>query len=92
MSFHVFEISEQYMVQMHTAGSEPAVTLKIFLNQIIMHRYKNWSGIIISSPPMAEWGKFIDVLSSSTAIMDRFLHHPEIINIKGKNCRLKNRA
>lgn len=39
-----------------------------------------------------EWGKLIGDVPSATAILDRFLHHAEIILIKGRSYRLKDRG
>ena len=38
------------------------------------------------------WANLIGDLPSATAILDRFLHHAQIINISGKSYRMKNRA
>ena len=45
-----------------------------------------------SNRPLEDWGKLIGDVPSATAILDRFLHHAEIITITGKSYRLKNRA
>ena len=42
--------------------------------------------------PIEEWGKLLQDVPSATAILDRFLHHAEIVAIKGKSYRLKDRA
>lgn len=63
-----------------------------YLFEIIMRRYENRSTIMTSNRPIEEWGKLIGDVPSATAILDRFLHHAEIINIKGKSYRLKDRA
>jgi DNA replication protein DnaC len=62
------------------------------LFEIIMRRYENRSTIMTSNRPIEEWGKLVGDVPSATAILDRFLHHAEIINISGKSYRLKNRA
>jgi len=62
------------------------------LFEVIMRRYENRSTIMTSNRPIEEWGKLIGDVPSATAILDRFLHHAEIINIPGKSYRLKDRA
>jgi len=42
--------------------------------------------------PFEDWGKLIGDVPSATAILDRFLHHAEIIQITGKSYRLRNQA
>lgn len=62
------------------------------LFEIIMRRYENRSTIMTSNRPLEEWGKLIGDVPSATAILDRFLHHAEVIQIKGRSYRLKNGA
>jgi len=63
-----------------------------YLFEVIMRRYENRSTMMTSNRPIEEWGKLIGDVPSATAILDRFLHHAEIINIKGKSYRLKDRV
>lgn len=63
-----------------------------YLFEVIMRRYENRSTIMTSNRPIEEWGKLIGDVPSATAILDRFLHHADIINIRGKSYRLKDRA
>ncbi len=62
------------------------------LFEVIMRRYENRSTIMTSNRPLEEWGKLIADVPSATAILDRMLHHAEIIKITGKSYRLKDRA
>jgi len=41
---------------------------------------------------LEDWGKLLGDVPSVTAILDRFLHHAEIITITGPSYRLKDRA
>ena len=63
-----------------------------FLFEIIMRRYETRSTIMTSNRPLEDWGKLIGDVPAATAILDRFLHHAEIIAIKGKSYRLRNQA
>jgi DNA replication protein DnaC len=63
-----------------------------YLFEIIMRRYENRSTIMTSNRPIEEWGKLVGDVPSATAILDRFLHHAEIIKITGRSYRLKDRA
>jgi hypothetical protein len=40
------------------------------------------------SEPLEDWGKLIGDMPAATAILDRFLHHAEVIAINGKSYRL----
>lgn len=63
-----------------------------YLFEIIMRRYETRSTIMTSNRPLEDWGKLIGDVPSATAILDRFLHHAEIITISGRSYRLRNRA
>ncbi len=63
-----------------------------YLFEIIMRRYENRSTMMTSNRPLEDWGKLIGDVPSATAILDRFLHHAEIITITGKSYRLRNKA
>jgi DNA replication protein DnaC len=61
-----------------------------YLFEIIMRRYETKSTMMTSNRPLEDWGKLIGDLPSATAILDRFLHHAEIITITGRSYRLKD--
>jgi len=63
-----------------------------YLFEIIMRRYENRSTIMTSNRPIEEWGKLVGDVPSATAILDRFLHHVDIIKITGRSYRLKDRS
>ena len=62
-----------------------------YLFEIIMRRYEVKSTIMTSNRPLDDWGKLLGDVPSATAILDRFLHHAEIIQITGRSYRLGNR-
>jgi DNA replication protein DnaC len=63
-----------------------------FLFEIVMRRYETRSTIMTTNRPIEDWGKLLGDVATATAILDRFLHHAEIIKITGKSYRLTNRA
>ena len=63
-----------------------------YLFEIVMRRYETKSTMMTSNRPLEDWGKLIGDVPAASAILDRFLHHAEIINITGKSYRLKDRA
>jgi DNA replication protein DnaC len=58
------------------------------LFEIIMRRYETRSTMMTSNRPLEDWGKLLGDVPSATAILDRFLHHAEIIQITGRSYRL----
>lgn len=63
-----------------------------YLFEIILRRYETRSTMMTSNRPLEDWGKLIGDVPSATAILDRFLHHAEILTITGKSYRLRNQA
>ncbi|MEI7903472.1 MAG: ATP-binding protein [bacterium] len=63
-----------------------------YLMEIVMRRYENRSTMMTSNRPIEEWGKLIGDIPAATAILDRFLHHADIIHMTGKSYRLKDRT
>jgi len=59
--------------------------------QTVSRRYERGSIILTSNKPFTDWGQVFgdDVLA--TAILDRLLHHCEVISINGPSYRLKDR-
>jgi DNA replication protein DnaC len=62
------------------------------LFEIILRRYETKSTMMTSNRPLEDWGKLLGDVPSATAILDRFLHHAEIITITGRSYRLKDKA
>jgi DNA replication protein DnaC len=63
-----------------------------FLFEIIMRRYETRSTLMTSNRPIQDWGKLIGDVPSATAILDRFLHHAEVIAISGRSYRLRTKS
>jgi DNA replication protein DnaC len=59
------------------------------LLEIIMRRYENRSTMMTSNRPIEEWGKLLSDVPAAGAILDRLLHHAEIIPINGRSYRLQ---
>ena len=63
-----------------------------FLFEIILRRHEMRSTMMTSNRPLEDWGKLLVDVPSATAILDRFLHHAQILSITGRSYRLKDRA
>ncbi len=60
------------------------------LLEIVLRRYENRSTLMTSNRPIEEWGKLLNDVPAATAILDRLLHHAEIIQMKGRSYRLRH--
>src|SRR6266511_2966503 len=59
------------------------------LFEIVMRRYETRSTMMTSNRPVEEWGKLLNDVPAASAILDRFLHHAEIIQMTGRSYRLR---
>ncbi len=62
-----------------------------YLFEIVLRRHEVKSTMMTSNRPLEDWGKLLGDVPSATAILDRFLHHSEVIQITGKSYRLATR-
>ena len=58
--------------------------------QFITSRYEKGSIILTSNKSFSNWGQIFTDTVLATAILDRLLHHANVINIKGESYRLKD--
>jgi len=59
------------------------------LFEIISQRYEQKSTLITTNKPFTEWGEIFPNASCVVSLIDRLVHHSEIVNIKGDSYRLK---
>ena len=59
--------------------------------QVISKRYEKGSTLLTSNKSFSEWGQVFGDEVLATAILDRLLHHCEVIPINGPSYRLRNR-
>ena len=59
-----------------------------YLFEIIMRRHELRSTMMTSNRPLEDWGQLIGDIPSATAILDRFLHRAEVVQITGRSYRL----
>lgn len=60
------------------------------LLEVIMRRYETRSTIMTSNRPLEDWGKLLQDVPTAGAILDRFLHHAQVIAITGKSYHIRN--
>jgi DNA replication protein DnaC len=63
-----------------------------YLFEVILRRHEVRSTLMTSNRPLEDWGKLVGDVPAATAILDRFLHHAEIITITGRSYRLKDKT
>ena len=59
--------------------------------QLIAKRYERNSTIITTNTPFSKWGEIFGLATLANAVLDRLLHHSQIISIKGPSYRLREK-
>ena len=63
------------------------------LQEIVMNRYKSRKSTVVTSNRIIEdWGKCLGDNAVASAILDRLLHHGNLLKFEGKSYRLKEAA
>ena len=62
------------------------------LLEVFVRRHEKASILITTNRPTEDWGQFLGDIPATTAILDRFLEHAEILRLNGKSYRLRGRA
>jgi DNA replication protein DnaC len=59
--------------------------------QLVSNRYERASLIVTSNKPFGRWGEVFGDDVVAAAMIDRLVHHAEVISLKGDSYRLKDR-
>ncbi len=59
--------------------------------ELVTARYEHGSIIRTSNTSFAQWGSLLGDEVLATALLDRLLHHAEVIPINGRSYRMKER-
>jgi DNA replication protein DnaC len=58
---------------------------------LVSRRYERASLIVTSNKPFSAWGEIFGDETTAVAMIDRLIHHAEILSLKGDSYRLKDR-
>lgn len=62
------------------------------LLEVFVRRHETASTLVTTNRPTEDWGTFLGDVPATTAILDRFLAHAEIIRMQGRSYRLEHRT
>jgi DNA replication protein DnaC len=68
---------------------KPAAT---WFFQLISQRYETHATIITSNKPFIDWKHVLADETQTGALLDRFLHHSHVLNLKGESYRLRGKT
>ena len=58
---------------------------------LVSRRYERASLIVTSNKPFSAWGEIFGDDMAATAMIDRLIHHSEILSLKGDSYRLRGK-
>lgn len=61
------------------------------LLEVFVRRYERGSIILTTNRPLEDWGQVLGDTATAGAILDRFLHHAEVIRLQGRSYRMHKR-
>ena len=59
--------------------------------QLVASRYERASLIVTSNKPFSAWGEIFGDEVTAVAMIDRLVHHAEILSLKGDSFRLRGK-
>jgi len=59
--------------------------------QLVSSRYERATVIVTSNKPFGRWGEVFGDATVAAAMIDRLVHHAEVVNLKGDSSRLKDK-
>jgi DNA replication protein DnaC len=61
------------------------------LLEIVVRRYEKGAIIMTTNRPLEDWGQVLGDTAAAGAILDRFLHHAEVIRLQARSYRMHHR-
>ena len=61
------------------------------LFQLVAERYERGSVLLTSNRAISDWGEMLGDPVAATAILDRLLHHSQVISMRGESYRLRDK-
>ena len=61
------------------------------LLEIVVRHYEKGAIIMTTNRPLEDWGQGLGDTAAAGAILDRFLHHAEVIRLQGRSYRMHHR-
>lgn len=61
------------------------------LLEVFVRRYEKGAVILTTNRPLEDWGQVLGDTATAGAILDRFLHHAEVVRLQGRSYRMQHR-
>ena len=57
---------------------------------MFVRRYEKGAIILTTNRPLEDWGQVLGDTATAGAILDRFLHHAEVVRLEGRSYRMQH--
>src|SRR5712691_531667 len=84
----------QDLAEADATGTRPELIKKLTrvdLLEVFTRRYESGAILVSSNRPVEDWGQVLSDTAAAGALLDRFLHHAEIIRLQGRSWRVHDR-
>jgi DNA replication protein DnaC len=61
------------------------------LLEVFTRRYEIGATVVSSNRPIEDWGQLLGDTAATGAMLDRFLHHADVVQLQGKSYRMHDR-
>jgi DNA replication protein DnaC len=61
------------------------------LLEVFTRRYETGATLVSSNRPLEDWGQVLGDTAAAGALLDRFLHHAEVLRLQGRSWRMHDR-
>jgi DNA replication protein DnaC len=61
------------------------------LLEVFTRRYEVGATVVSSNRPIEDWGQLLGDSAAASAMLNRFLHHADVVQLQGKSYRMHDR-
>src|SRR5215212_7508897 len=86
-----FATATQWVARLSEAKRQGSLEAELRRFSLVSSRYERASMIVTSNKPFSAWGEIFGDDMAATAMIDRLIHHAEILSLKGDSYRLRGK-
>jgi DNA replication protein DnaC len=86
-----FATATEWVARLSEAKRQDNLEAASLMFSLVSNRYERASMIVTSNKPFSKWGDIFGDDMAATAMIDRLIHHSEILSLKGDSYRLRGK-
>lgn len=84
-----FQLSAERVLSLRAGMRQDSANLFF---QLVSSRYEHASLVLTSNLAFSRWGEVFSDATVASAMIDRIVHHAEVLNLTGSSYRLRNKT